>query len=85
MIVYLIHLDKPVNPNFPAQHYLGWTVNLKNRINQHRTNQGAAILRAANQRGIAWEVVATWEGGRGLEVQFKRGRNHKRHCPKCQQ
>lgn len=85
MIVYLIHLEKPVNPDRPAQHYLGWTTNLSNRIEQHRTNQGAKILKAANQRNIKWEVVATWNCGRGGEVQFKRRRNHKRYCPKCQQ
>lgn len=81
--VYLIHLARPVAEGRPAQHYLGYAANLAARIERHRANSGAAMLRAANLRGIPWEVVATWSAGRGGEVQFKRRRNHKKLCPIC--
>ncbi len=66
-----------------AQHYIGWTTDLDERIEQHRTGQGAAILRAAGQAGISWQVVRTWEGGRDLERQLKNRHEGPALCPIC--
>jgi predicted GIY-YIG superfamily endonuclease len=36
MYVYLLHFNKPINPNRPTQHYLGFTKDLDERIREHR-------------------------------------------------
>lgn len=41
MYVYLLHFNKPINPNRPTQHYLGFTKDLDERILQHRQGKGA--------------------------------------------
>lgn len=40
MCVYLIHLDTPITtPNrSPVRHYLGWTTNLEEREEEHRSS-----------------------------------------------
>jgi predicted GIY-YIG superfamily endonuclease len=85
-VVYLVHLDQRLgsdNPNGSAGHYLGTTMNLDRRLATHREGKGARILAAANERGIAYDVVRTWDGGRDLERQLKRQRNAPRLCPRC--
>ena len=73
--VYLIHFDAPLgntsNPRGQAQHYIGYTDNLAERIETHRHGNGAAIMAAVRRAGIGWEVVRTWAGGRDLERQTK--------------
>lgn len=66
-----------------AQHYIGWTTNLDGRLDDHRTGRGAAILRAAGEAGIGWQVVRTWEGGRDLENKLKARKNARAICPVC--
>jgi hypothetical protein len=41
------------------------------------------MLAAANERGIAYDVVRTWPGGRDVERRLKRQRNAPRMCPTC--
>jgi predicted GIY-YIG superfamily endonuclease len=80
-IVYLIHFHSPLGR---ANHYLGWTVNLQTRMDSHRNNSGARILRACNIIGITWEVVRTWEQeDRHFERKLKNLKNAKRLCPVC--
>jgi hypothetical protein len=85
-VVYLVHLDKKLGSDHPkggAGHYLGTTVDLDRRLTQHRDGTGARILAAANQRGIAYDVVRTWPGGRDVERQLKNRRNAPKLCPTC--
>lgn len=85
--VYLLHLSAPLgnlsNPRAQATHYLGWAANLEQRIAQHRAGQGAALTRAAVERGIAFEVVATWPGDWRLERRLKALKATPRLCPIC--
>ena len=85
-VTYLIHLDRRLgsrHPNGSAGHYLGTTIDLDRRLATHREGRGARILAAANVRGIAYDVVRVWPGGREVERQLKRLRNSPRLCPRC--
>jgi predicted GIY-YIG superfamily endonuclease len=81
--VYLIHIHGRVHPDHPCRHYLGWAQDLDSRIQEHQAGTGARLLAVANERGLSWEVVRTWEGGRSLEKDLKRQKNSPRFCPIC--
>ena len=85
--VYLLHfaarLGNPANPHAMAQHYLGTAKDLSERLAEHRAGLGAKITAAAMQRGIAFDVVRTWPGGRDLERRLKRRKEGPRLCPLC--
>lgn len=85
--VYLLHFNQPLgNPDSPrgqARHYLGWAPVLASRLEAHLRGQGAAITRAARERGISWEVVSTWEGDYTLERRLKALHAGPRLCPIC--
>jgi hypothetical protein len=85
-ITYLVHLDQALGSTHPrggAQHYVGTTVNLDQRLETHRAGKGARMLAAAVERGISFDVVRTWDGGRETEKRIKRLRNAPRLCPAC--
>ena len=85
--VYLIHLNtklgNPDNVRGQAQHYIGYTTNLEQRIETHKSGDGAAMLRAANDQGIEYQVVRTWKGDQELERKLKGQKNAPRLCPVC--
>jgi len=84
---YLICLDAKLGSNHPrgaAGHYLGSTTrNVAVRLAEHRAGVGAKMLAAAVERGIGFDVVRTWDGGREVERRLKRQRNSPRLCPTC--
>lgn len=85
---YLIHLESkignPDNPRAQAQHYIGYTHSLADRIQRHLSGTGAALLRAARIRGIRWAVVRTWPGGgRDMEKKLKARKKAASLCPFC--
>jgi predicted GIY-YIG superfamily endonuclease len=80
--VYLIHFDTPLHH---ARHYLGWTTNLKARLEAHRRGNGARLMEVITEAGITWRLARTWEGGRELERHLKRQKNSPRFCPICQE
>ena len=85
MTVYLVCLDQPLGSAHPlggAGHYLGQTINLEQRLETHRAGLGAKILAAAVERGIGFDVVRTWEGGKEVEKALKRLHNPRRLCPR---
>jgi hypothetical protein len=85
--VYLIHFEQPIgdlsNPRGQAQHYLGFTDDLEARLEAHRSGNGSAIMAAVSERGIGWQLVRTWEGGRELERRLKRRHASPGLCPIC--
>lgn len=87
MTVYLIHFSQPLgdlsNPRGQAQHYIGWTPHLAERLAEHRAGNGAAIMRACNERGIGWVLARTWVGDRDLERALKRRKKARELCPIC--
>jgi predicted GIY-YIG superfamily endonuclease len=82
-VIYLIHFDTPLSH---ARHYIGFVREddgLDARIAEHRSGQGARLLRACNAAGIGWRVVATFPGDRKAERRMKRWRCIARTCPVC--
>ena len=84
-VVYLICLERPLSPDHTARHYLGSADDLCERVKLHRASQGSRFLAVANERGIGWEVVRTWQAddARGLERRLKAWKNGPQLCPHC--
>jgi hypothetical protein len=84
--IYLIHFHKQIGSEHPrgkALHYMGWSENLFNRLDQHAVGQGSAIMRYLNQVGIGWRLVRTWIGTRDDERRLKNRKNARQLCPIC--
>lgn len=82
-MVYLIHFETKFKG---VQHYIGYSAEdkFKNRIEHHRKNTGARLMRAVNLAGIKWNVVREWPNENGhFERKLKNQRNHALLCPKC--
>lgn len=79
--VYLIHFDRKYHH---TEHYIGYSKCLPDRIENHKHNTGARLLKAVNQADITWNVVRTWQvDGQGLERQLKNQKHSARFCPVC--
>lgn len=83
--VYLIKLKRHLgNPEtHSACYYLGSTIDLRLRMMQHESGQGAAMLRACNERNIPYQIVKFHicpdaASARALELKLKAYKNHKR-------
>ena len=87
MTVYLLHFEEPIgdlsNPRGQARHYLGFTDDLEQRLQAHRSGNGSAIMAEVSRRGIAWQLARTWNGSRDLERRLKNQHNGPRLCPLC--
>lgn len=82
--VYLIHMEQPVAAGRPAQHYIGWSPDVFARLISHRKGQGARILAACNERGIAYKIARVWKyEGRTFERKLKNRKNARILCPTC--
>lgn len=81
--VYLIHLEKRIAH---AQHYIGWSRFLKQRIEHHRRGTGACFLAEAVRRGINFDVVRKWKNADGnFERKLKNRKKARLLCPVCRQ
>jgi predicted GIY-YIG superfamily endonuclease len=79
--IYLLHFDRTYHH---AQHYLGWSTNLEQRLAQHRAGRGSPLIAAAIAHGITFQLAATWPGDRTRERQLHRYKNSARRlCPIC--
>lgn len=79
--IYLIHFARPYRH---AQHYLGWTRDLTDRLTRHRAGHGARLMAVVTEAGIPWELARIWEGDRTKERKLKNRGGHSRLCPLCQ-
>ena len=79
--VYLLHFDSAFKH---ARHYLGWTGNLENRLQQHRDGQGARLMEVVRDAGIGFELARTWTGTRRDERRLHNWKASPRLCPICQ-
>lgn len=80
-MIYLLHFDRPFKH---ARHYIGWTsrANLEDRLKEHGTREGSALLYHVRLAGISWTLVRTWKGGPVQEHRLKLG-SGVRQCPIC--
>ncbi|MEG4427310.1 MULTISPECIES: GIY-YIG nuclease family protein [unclassified Microcoleus] len=81
--VYLLHFDKPICSSRPAQHYVGWTKDLDERLWKHKKGRGAKFCATARERGINFVLAECWVADKSFERRIKRQKNHKRFCPLC--
>ena len=94
-VVYLIHSDKPIGTEkHQAQHYLGYCVDVRERIKEHRRGDeySPKIIQAFRRNECELTLVRTWKckskkDARATERRMK-GRvmgswGHKRRCPLC--
>jgi hypothetical protein len=82
--VCLLHFDSPLgNERHQAQHYIGSAKDLNQRLTLHRKGQGSRICAALFERGIGFECVRTWKGGRQFERKLKRRKQASSFCPVC--
>lgn len=60
-IVYLLHFDSPFNG--PMQHYVGFTSDLEQQLQDHRNGTACATTRRAFIQGIGFTLARTWWPG----------------------
>jgi predicted GIY-YIG superfamily endonuclease len=78
---YLIHFSRRLHH---AGHYIGFTTNFPRRMQEHRNNTGAKLLRALNIVGIVWKVVRVWPGvSNEFEYDLKALKKGPSLCPVC--
>lgn len=82
--VYLLHFLSPIAPGrHTTQHYIGTAEDLAARIQAHSLGHGARLVQVALERGIKFQVVRVWHGGRPFERRLKNGKNAPVLCPIC--
>lgn len=81
---YLIHLERAVGEGH-RRHYIGFTSDLKRRIEEHRgrDGKGAAMLRSANNHGVPWRVVRVWKDANHEAEKLLKAMGAKNLCPVC--
>lgn len=89
--VYLLHFARPIGtgPRGQAQHYIGRTKALEQRLTQHRTGTGARLPAAFLREGIPFQLARMFKlvpGQRGFELErsLKNKKHASRLCPICQ-
>src|SRR5262245_43612347 len=82
-LVYLLHFERPISKHHTCQHYIGWCLDLVERLALHRAGRGARLTQVAVERGIGFEVVRTWPGDRVLERLLKDRKGAPKLCPIC--
>ena len=79
--VYLLHFDSKYKH---AQHYIGWTQNLEQRLIEHASGRGARLIAVIVAAGISFSLVRTWEQvTKGQERKFKKWKKASDLCPVC--
>lgn len=79
--IYLLHFHKPYKH---ARHYLGWTsLGVEDRLERHRSKDGARLLQVLLANGIEFTLARTWEGTRDDERRLKNRKSTPRLCPIC--
>ena len=88
--VYLLHFSQPIgnrnNPRGQAQHYIGSTTNLDQRLRLHRqgNSQASKLCAHAASIGVSFTLAEVWLGGFDLERALKRRKRASDFCPLCQ-
>lgn len=85
--VLLLHFDRPVNPNFPARHYLEYAADIPARLRDHLSGdrtRTSGIMYACFERGIGFTVARVWCGAtRRDEYRLRRLADNPGLCPMC--
>jgi hypothetical protein len=66
-----------------ARHYVGWTLDLEARLQEHRGGRGSRLMAAVAGAGIEFVVSVSWRGNPKLEQWIKARKQHATFCPRC--
>lgn len=67
-----------------VRHYVGYAEDLDARMREHRSGNGARLMRAVSAAGIAFRVARVWmDAGPAFEKQIKARKRHAMFCPIC--
>ncbi len=76
--VYLLHLE-------PNGHYVGFSMDIAERFEQHRNGKGSGFTKKAVRDGFSIHLVRVWEfEDLGFEGLLHRRKNYKGLCPVCE-
>ena len=80
--VYLLHYHDSLHH---AQHYLGWTNDLRSRLRCHANGHRASSVLASEfaKRDIEFTLVRAWPGPLRFEKRLKKMKNNRMLCPVC--
>ena len=76
----MLHFDQPYRH---ARHYVGWTDDLLDRLDQHASGHGARLVAVIWHAGIGFTLIRICEGTRRTERAIKNAGGAVRYCPAC--
>jgi len=79
--IYLLHFNRRIGR---SQHYLGWTTNLVQRLEDHRAGRGGKTTARFRAAGIGFELAAQWPGSTDDEKRLK-NKNLRSLCSICKE
>ena len=79
-VIYMLHFDQPYRH---ASHYVGWTADLFDRLDQHAAGHGARLVAVIWHAGIGFTLIRICEGTRHTERAIKNAGGAVRYCPAC--
>lgn len=84
MFVYILHFDTPLSH---AQHYVGMTGNLKQRLAAHAAGSGARLTEVLKDNERPWTLAGLFQttttNARRVERELKESKNLARYCDIC--
>jgi hypothetical protein len=84
--IYLFHFHQPLgnltNSRAQARHYVGFAEDLAGRLAVQVAGRGAKIVRAAVERGIAFDIFS-WPAPLAVEKLIKDHKKTQDFCPTC--
>jgi hypothetical protein len=82
--IYVLHFETKLSH---AEHYVGCTHELQNRLRAHAFGYGSRLTEVLRERGIEWKLAAlgstSHSGMRRVERKLKNQHNAKRYCTIC--
>jgi predicted GIY-YIG superfamily endonuclease len=78
--IYLLHFSEAYKH---ARHYVGFTTNLEQRIEEHGKGQGSRLMQVIAEAGLTFSLARTRQGTRKTERQIKNRKEAPRLCPLC--
>lgn len=84
--IYLLHLDPgvPRGRGVMSRHYIGWALNVQDRLAEHERGAGSPLVAAAVANGSTVTLARTWENtDRNYERRLKNQKMAPRLCPVC--
>ncbi|MBA0084827.1 MAG: endonuclease [Acidobacteria bacterium Pan2503] len=77
---YLLQFERPYRH---ARHYLGWTVDLAARLDEHLAGTGGRLLEVITAEGIGFSCVRTWPNTTLADERRLKNRHRPKLCPVC--